>query len=36
MMPKVAKRFSDNIMLQLAGNDHVHDLGSFRSKAIAI
>jgi len=32
MMPKSAKRFSDNIMLQFIGIDHVHDFGSIRSK----
>jgi hypothetical protein len=36
MMPKSAKRFSDNIMLQTIRNDHVYDLGSVRSKIIVI
>jgi hypothetical protein len=36
MMPKSAKRFSGDIMLQLIENDHVHDFGSNRSKIIVI
>jgi hypothetical protein len=35
-MPKSAKRFSDNIMLQLIRIDHVYDFESFRSKIIVI
>jgi hypothetical protein len=36
MMPKSAKRFSDDIMLQTIERDHVHDFGSTRSKIIVI
>src|SRR5258708_4723853 len=36
MMPKSAKRFSDNIMLRGMRIDHVHDFGSIRSKIIVI
>jgi hypothetical protein len=36
MMPKSAKRFSDDIMPQLIENDHVHGFGSIRSKIIVI
>jgi hypothetical protein len=36
MMPKSAKRFSDDIMLQPIEIDHVHDFGSTRSKIIVI
>jgi hypothetical protein len=33
MMPKSAKRFSDNIMLQLNSIDHVYDFGSVDLKS---
>jgi hypothetical protein len=36
MMPKSAKRFSDDIMRQLTRNDHVRDFGSARSEIIVI
>ncbi len=36
MMPKSVKRFSDYIMLQVIGIDHVYDFGSTRSKVIVI
>ena len=36
MMPKSAKRFSDNIMLKTIRIDHVCDFGSVRSKIIVI
>jgi hypothetical protein len=36
MMPKSAKRFSDNIMLQAIRIDHDHDFGSIRSKIVVI
>ncbi len=36
MMPKSAKRFSDNIMLQANRSDHVHDFGLIRSKIMNV
>ena len=36
MMPKSAKRFSDDIMLKFIGSDHVYGFGSNRSKTIVI
>jgi hypothetical protein len=36
MMPKSAKRFSDDIMLSLIRIDHVHDFGSIRSRIVVI
>jgi hypothetical protein len=36
MMPKSAKRFPDDIMLQFVRIDHAYGLGSVRSKIVVI
>jgi hypothetical protein len=36
MIPKSAKRFSDQIMFSLFRTDHVHDFGSARSEIIVV
>jgi len=36
MMPKSAKRFSDDIMLRMIRIDRVRDFGSIRSEIIVI
>jgi len=36
MMPKSAKRLSDNIMLQIIRIDHVYDFGLIQPKIIVI